>query len=145
MTLIRTLRDDPTPEVASFVRFLIVSMPQPMVLPMFQPHLVSPFATFSNPPFFGEVLSPSAGTEGGEEYFDAMDVYEEMADEETIEAHGVHEVRSFEAGSVLPAELPAPASDSPPPSNSVTPQPPGDDDPVPARIERPPIYRVWSY
>lgn len=145
MILIRTLRDDPTPEVSSFVRFLIVNMPQPMALPVFQPHVVSPFATFSNPPFFGEVFSPSVETDGGEEYFDALDIYEETTDEEAI-AHGFHEASTPSEEPRLPAETDHHSeSDSTPTSPSITPQPPGEDDPIPPRIERPPIYRVWSY
>lgn len=142
MSLIRTLRNDASPEVTSFVRFLTVSLPEPVVLPILQSHPVSPFATFSSPPFFGETFSPF---EEGEEYFGALNT-DEIADEEAAATHGNREASHLTRDPPLVAE-PASRRDSNlhPASPTITPEPPGENDPEPRRTERPPIYRVWSY
>jgi hypothetical protein len=147
MSLIRTLRNDASTEVTSFVRFLTVSLPEPVVLPILQPHPVSPFATFSNPPFFGEIFSPFANLEEGKGYFDAVDNRETSDGEEAATAHGDHEVSTRESQDPpLAAESPSRhASNAHSISPTITPEPPGKDDRGSQRIERPPIYRVWSY
>ncbi|KAF8310170.1 hypothetical protein DL93DRAFT_2084755 [Clavulina sp. PMI_390] len=186
LSLIRTLRNDKSPEVSSFVRFLVVAVPlpptpghafsptprhqsaavnddqadplsladfqQPMVLPVLREPVASPFATFSNPPFFGEVTSPSLSTDGGEEYFDAFDSFPfqpmlaAVSEDAALAssgspAHGQtateHDVHSSVAptphlvGSGAPALTTQDAEE--------------DEDPAPPRAERPPIYRLWSY
>ena len=145
MSLIRTLRNDASPEVTSFVRFLTVSLPEPVVLPILQSHPVSPFATFSSPPFFGETFSPF---EEGEEYFGALDT-EELADEEAAATHGNREasqlIREYQDPSLVAEPSSRRDSDLHSASPTITPEPPGEDDPEPPRTERPPIYRVWSY
>lgn len=146
MPLIRTLRNDASPEVTSFVRFLAVSLPEPVVLPILQPHTVSPFATFSNPPFFGEIFSPSAKFEESEGYLDAVD-NKKAADEEAATPHGGREASTQEYQDSPLATEPTSrhASNAHPISPTITPEPPGEDDLGSQRIERPPIYRVWSY
>jgi hypothetical protein len=148
MSLIRILRNDASAEVTSFVRFLTVNLPEPAVLPILQPHPVSPFAAFSNPPFFGDIFSPCTNLEEGEDYFDALDT-EEVTDEEAPEMCGSREAADLpqeHQDPPLTAELSSRrASDNHPISPIITPEPPGEDNPEPRSIERPPIYRVWSY
>lgn len=148
MSLIRTLRDDPTPEVNSFVRFLIVSLPQPVVLPILQPPATpSPFATFSNPPFFAHITSPGVDDDDDAlEYFDALE--DEERDDMTSTACG-----SGDLGGDTPVhDTPFPhtsANSSQPMSPQITPQPTtstsGMDDSVLELVDRPPIYRIWSF
>lgn len=144
MTLIRTMRDDPTPEVNSFVRFLIVSLPQPVVLPILQqPATPSPFATFSNPPFFAFITSPGIDEDDDtQEYFDALD--DDERDDITLTASG----SAGDLGGDTPIhDAPFPHT-SAPMSPQITPQPTptsGMDDSVLDLVDRPPIYRIWSF
>lgn len=145
MTLIRTLRNDLIPEVNSFVRFLIVSLPQPTVLPIIQPQQTpSPFASFSNPPFFPLVTSPGGDDDDNQEYFDALD-YDEPDD--TLTASG-----SGDLGGTTPvfdSQYPQSPTSPNPMSPHITPQPtstiPTSDEPMLDLVDKPPIYRIWSF